>query len=156
MYDLLSFPVSTAVRLLKEKNMVGFLGDLYGSIENLPDAYWQMNDSKKNFLSLLLSDFGSYSQKSYPCPSCHAYVADDPNLLCPTCKKNLTNELTYVSPKSPFNIEGVEKEVTELQEMVVDLSEEEGTKLLKASGECKTVLTSVFLGNMEEQKTTQT
>ena len=84
--------------------------------------------------------------------------ADDPNLLCPTCKKNLTNELTYVSPKSPFNIEGgfvkesvsyivmdnlefssisskhivtlfnnlrVEKEVTELQEMVVDLGEEE-------------------------------
>ena len=40
MCDLFSFPVSTAVRLLKEKNMVGFLGDLYGSIENLPDAYW--------------------------------------------------------------------------------------------------------------------
>ncbi|KAK0591719.1 hypothetical protein LWI29_006901 [Acer saccharum] len=81
MCDLFSFPVSTAVRLLKEKNMVGFLGDLYGSIENLPDAYWQTNDSKKNFLSLLLSNFESYSQKSYSCPSCHAYVADYPNLL---------------------------------------------------------------------------
>ncbi|KAJ4719814.1 DUF674 family protein [Melia azedarach] len=41
------------------------------------------------------------------------------------------------------------KDLGSLEERIVDFAVDEGLKLLKASMECKTVLTSVFLGNME-------
>ncbi|KAJ0101353.1 hypothetical protein Patl1_06278 [Pistacia atlantica] len=47
-----------------------------------------------------------------------------------------------------FNV----KDVGSLEEKVVDFGVEEGLKLLKASLECKTVLTSIFLGNIAPQK----
>ncbi|XP_031257589.1 uncharacterized protein LOC116115594 [Pistacia vera] len=46
-----------------------------------------------------------------------------------------------------FNV----KDVGSLEEKVVDFGVEEGLKLLKASLECKTVLTSIFLGNIAPQ-----
>ncbi|TXG49698.1 hypothetical protein EZV62_025573 [Acer yangbiense] len=51
-----------------------------------------------------------------------------------------------------FNNLRLEKEVTELEEMVVDFGTDEVRKLLKTSMENKTVLTSVFLGKIGEQK----
>ncbi|KAK0592861.1 hypothetical protein LWI29_026766 [Acer saccharum] len=47
------------------------------------------------------------------------------------------------------------KDVTELDEVVVEIVPDEGLKLLKASTECKTVLTSVFFEDIGKQKTTQ-
>ncbi|KAJ0092427.1 hypothetical protein Patl1_27085 [Pistacia atlantica] len=44
------------------------------------------------------------------------------------------------------------KDVRSLEEKVVDFGVEEGLKLLKASLECKNVLTSIFLGNNGPQK----
>ncbi|KAK1557527.1 hypothetical protein Q3G72_026268 [Acer saccharum] len=47
------------------------------------------------------------------------------------------------------------QEVAELEEVVVEVGVNEGLKLLKASMECKTVLTNVFFDNIGKQKTTQ-
>ncbi|KAI9128398.1 hypothetical protein K1719_001391 [Acacia pycnantha] len=43
------------------------------------------------------------------------------------------------------------KDIASLQEKVVELGMEEGIKLLKASLQCKNVLTSVFLENKESK-----
>ncbi|KAI9157807.1 hypothetical protein LWI28_028361 [Acer negundo] len=108
LFYLVSLPVATVVKLLKEKTMVGSFGHICESIEKLPTAYLQPNQNKNSLLnpkaplyatdiSLKLADHDLVNHKLYYCPT-HACVADVPNLLCPTCKRKITCEMTYVSP----------------------------------------------------------
>ncbi|KAH7525536.1 hypothetical protein ACOSP7_032663 [Xanthoceras sorbifolium] len=118
---ILSLPLVTAVRLLKEKTMdVGSLGHLYESLQNFPDFYFQIQPNQnKNTLvnprppicapgisTLMLSDDnprGSAinTRKSYyTCVSCYSHVADVPKLNCPQCGlRQMNRELTYVLPE---------------------------------------------------------
>ncbi|KAL5734793.1 hypothetical protein ACOSP7_032654 [Xanthoceras sorbifolium] len=90
---LLSLPIATAVRILKEKNMhlagVGSLGHLYESLEKLPDSFLQLNQDKSSLLNprapvyatgipLTLSDYDFKARKSYKCSGCFDYVAEVP------------------------------------------------------------------------------
>ncbi|KAI3748685.1 hypothetical protein L6452_11944 [Arctium lappa] len=191
LFHILSLPVGTVIRLLKKNSMVGSLGNLYDSIENLSDTYMQPNQSKDSILNpkianhgahvplLLPDDDVSMARKFYKCRN-HFYVADDPNALCPQCNTCMNTELPYVAgdgaaklaeegggfvkgvvtymvmddlvvkPMSTissitmlnkFNV----KEVGGLDETMVSLGMKEGLMLLKASLQCKNVLTSVFL-----------
>ncbi|XP_058181397.1 uncharacterized protein LOC131299842 [Rhododendron vialii] len=67
LFTLLSLPIGTVVRLLTAKSLVGSLGNLYDSVDNLSDTYMQPNQKKEVLLkpkvairstkaSLLLTD----------------------------------------------------------------------------------------------------
>ncbi|GLT88972.1 hypothetical protein SLE2022_069780 [Rubroshorea leprosula] len=48
--SLLSVPMATVIRTLSKQGMVGSLGDLYESIENLSESYLQTSDAKDALL----------------------------------------------------------------------------------------------------------
>ncbi|KAI5346321.1 hypothetical protein L3X38_014200 [Prunus dulcis] len=50
LFMLLSLPVGTVVRLFSKNGMVGCLGQLYESVENLSDTYLQPNLDKDTLL----------------------------------------------------------------------------------------------------------
>ncbi|GFY83628.1 hypothetical protein Acr_03g0004020 [Actinidia rufa] len=205
LFSLLHLPVGTVIRLLIKDSMVGSLGDLYESIENLSETYWQPNQNKESLLKpktppcasvvpMLLPSEASTAKRFYTCPKnggsqyhysyseYHPYFCDDSSTLCPSCNRSMSEEVTYVArttanevsegkggfvqgvvtymvmddlvvkPTSiissitllnKFNI----KDLNALEEKVVDFGMDEGLKLLKASLQTKTVLTSIFLGN---------
>ncbi|KAG5533322.1 hypothetical protein RHGRI_027497 [Rhododendron griersonianum] len=114
LFILLSLPVSTVVRLLTAKSMVGCLGNLYDSVENLSDTYMQPNQSKEVLLkpkvavrstkaSLLLTDDDAPApavNKMYNCGYCSArYVTNDPKATCPNCQRTMSTEVTFVPSK---------------------------------------------------------
>ncbi|KAI8021468.1 hypothetical protein LOK49_LG03G03389 [Camellia lanceoleosa] len=181
LFNLLSLPVGTVTRILTKHSMVGCLGNLYDSIENLNNTYLQPNQNKDSLLKsiraaqlpLLLTGDISPDKKFYICKSFHHNVADDPNAVCPNCNHYMSTGVPYIAPKAGFvkevvtymvmddlavkpmsNISSISllnefsvKEVGALQERVVYLGMDEGLKLLKASLQSKTVLTSVLLCN---------
>ncbi|CAN1269367.1 hypothetical protein LINPERPRIM_LOCUS13555 [Linum perenne] len=180
LFSILSLPLGTVIRLLSKDQMVGCLGNLYQSIEELGDTFIQQSTSKDIVLN----------------PKVQSYTADT-NLLLTGCDNSngtsatgkgnnrMNIEVTFV-PKpvvegngggnqnseggfvkgvvtymvmdnlevkpmstissitllNKFNIQ----QVGALEEKVVELGMDEGLNLLKASLECKNVLTSVFLG----------
>ncbi|KAH7841126.1 hypothetical protein Vadar_025902 [Vaccinium darrowii] len=121
LFNLLQLPVRTVVRLLTEQTMVGTLGNLYESIENMNETYFQSNQTKDSVLKPkapfsatqipLLSLEGSGSLRYYTCPSnpsnsnssCygqyqyHEYVAHNAGAKCPTCKNSFSREMQYVA-----------------------------------------------------------
>ncbi|GAV77076.1 DUF674 domain-containing protein [Cephalotus follicularis] len=117
LFNLLSLPVGTVIRLLTKKGMVGCLGNLYDSIEKLTDTYMQPNLKKDALLNpkipnthlsvplLLPPSIKSSTRKFYKCAyynnyysNCGAYVADDPRAICPDCKTVMSCEASYVAP----------------------------------------------------------
>ncbi|XP_024990345.1 uncharacterized protein LOC112524648 [Cynara cardunculus var. scolymus] len=108
LFHILSLPVGTVIRLLKNTSMVGSLGNLYDSIENLSDIYMQPNSSKDCILNpkianhgaqlpiLLPNDDGSLYRKFYSC-SDHLFVADNPTAVCPDCNGLMNSECPYVA-----------------------------------------------------------
>ncbi|KAK1409501.1 hypothetical protein QVD17_36027 [Tagetes erecta] len=192
LFHILSLPVGTVIRLLRKNSMVGSLGNLYDSIEDLSNTYMQPNQSKDAVLNpkiancgaslpLLLPNDVSMDRKFYRCGGNHHFVADDPTAVCPHCKHNISTEITYVAGNGAIKVaaEGggfvkgvvtymvmddlvvkpmstissitmlnkfnVKEQVGGLEEKVVSLEMKEGLMLLKASLQCKNVLTSVFL-----------
>jgi len=198
LFNILHLPVGVVVRLLTKQTTVGSLGNLYESIENLSETYFQSKQITKDYVlkpkapfsarqvPLLSIEGGTSSAKRYyTCPSYtrgHLFVSEDASTICPTCRANLSSEMQYVArpnevaaavaegsfvkgagtymvtddlvvtPGSPiscitmlnkFNV----KEVGAVEERVVVMGMPEGLKLLKASLQSKTVLTSVFLEN---------
>ncbi|CAN1269384.1 hypothetical protein LINPERPRIM_LOCUS13566 [Linum perenne] len=194
LFSILSLPLGTVIRLLSKDKMVGCLGNLYQSIEELDDTFIQQSTSKDIVLNpkvqlytadtnLLLTGCDNSNGTSatgtfYMCPTYHLNVADDQNAVCPQCSNRTTAVVPYVAPPagkksdqkgglgvvtymvmddlevkpmstissltllSKFNIQ----QVGALEERVIELGMDEGLNLLKASLQCKTVLTSVFLG----------
>lgn len=103
LFNLLRLPVGTVVKLLTKQSMVGTLGNLYDSIENLNETYFQPNKTKQSLLSpkaptgslgvsslFLLDDISNIvAKKFYVCPNyrssthSHSYVSDVRNITCP-------------------------------------------------------------------------
>ncbi|PQQ04811.1 uncharacterized protein Pyn_35155 [Prunus yedoensis var. nudiflora] len=104
--------------------MVGSLGKLYDSVQNLNQTYMQPNLNKDVLLKPkqrqplgrsdqvlpLLIDGGSNANKLYTCLSCRrssypyrsevCYVADDPKAIFPQCRGFMSKPMTYVAPPS--------------------------------------------------------
>ncbi|KAG5533324.1 hypothetical protein RHGRI_027499 [Rhododendron griersonianum] len=117
LFTLLSLPVGTVVHLLNANRMVGCLGNLYESVENLSDTYMQPNQSKEVLLkpkaavcsteaSLLLTGDDAPApavKKVYKCAkltgNCHRYFTYDPKAICPSCSYTMSTEVTFVPPK---------------------------------------------------------
>ncbi|GAV77072.1 DUF674 domain-containing protein, partial [Cephalotus follicularis] len=114
LFNLLSLPVGTVIRLLTKEGMVGCLGNLYDSIEKLTDTYMQPNQQKDVILnpkipntdirvSLLLPTVkSSSSKKFYKCTNnsreCLLNVSDDPRVKCPRCNILMNRQASYVAP----------------------------------------------------------
>ncbi|KAH7548016.1 hypothetical protein ACOSP7_032669 [Xanthoceras sorbifolium] len=118
---LLSLPIATAVRILKDKNM--HLAGV-GSLGHLSETYIKTGKTK----DLLINPRGVL------------HPTEIPLLL-----SDLNSRKVYMCSGLCSEPEGLE--VLLLEEKVVALGVDEGLQLLKASMESKTVLTSVFLGN---------
>ncbi|KAF5946826.1 hypothetical protein HYC85_017054 [Camellia sinensis] len=114
LFNLLSLPVGTVVRLLTKTSMVGSLGNLYESVENLNETYMQSNQSKETLLkpkaplssakvALLLTDEVSTVKKVYKCGNSHRYIADYPRAICPHCQCTMSIEVTWVKPQVDNN-----------------------------------------------------
>ncbi|KAL2458940.1 hypothetical protein Fot_55226 [Forsythia ovata] len=116
-FHILALPLATVIRLLGKQEMVGCLGNLYDSIENLKDSYIQ-NSQNKNILlkplapipitsvPLLLLNDKPTRKKFYRCSHCYCssdYVADDPTATCPSCKHLMNKTMNYVDPSRLAN-----------------------------------------------------
>ncbi|XP_030509355.2 uncharacterized protein LOC115724041 [Cannabis sativa] len=134
LFSLLSMPVGTIIRLLSTKGMVGTLGKLYQSLENLSETYIQTNVDKDILLKpkssalgqssthLLLTNedttshvkvfyscgktFGSNYYSSSTCPCHNKYVSDDPTTICPSCGSLVNKVLTFVPPPKYAKVGG--------------------------------------------------
>ncbi|KAL7084928.1 hypothetical protein ACP275_14G252500 [Erythranthe tilingii] len=200
LFYILSLPVANLINLVGKQQMVGSLGNLYESLENLNESYVQTKKNKDALLKpVTIRPIGAVSssvsllalnnapnntaKKFYTCLLKCDYVTDDSKTLCPKCLRAMSTAVQYVSRScknessssseeglgfvkgvvtymvmddlvvkpmytnssltllSKFNV----KEVSALQEKVVNLGMTEAVKLLKASLETDKVLTGVFL-----------
>ncbi|KAF7133332.1 hypothetical protein RHSIM_Rhsim09G0161700 [Rhododendron simsii] len=117
LFHLLRLPVGTVVKLLTTQTMVGTLGNLYESIENLNETYFQPNATKLDLLNpkpptgnssdvnplFLLNDVSnSIAKKFFVCPNytgtkSHMYVSDVRDATCPRCNDRMSKEMAYVT-----------------------------------------------------------
>ncbi|KAK7357967.1 hypothetical protein VNO80_17265 [Phaseolus coccineus] len=114
LFNLLRLPIGTVIRILNKDHMVGSLGNLYESIENLDEAYMQPNQHKDLLLkpsaaisSSQISDLlpsiddsscdFSATALFYRCPNHYGHVACDNRTRCPeNCGRNMDTKLSFV------------------------------------------------------------
>lgn len=99
LFSLLTLPVGSVVKLLKKNFLVGCIGKLYESIENLSDTYIQTGQTRNMLLNpispsapsapysplLLQNDSKAKSMKFYTCTYNHKYITDFSCVRCPRC-----------------------------------------------------------------------
>ncbi|KAK7390752.1 hypothetical protein VNO78_18806 [Psophocarpus tetragonolobus] len=126
LFNLLCLPLGTVIRLLSKNGMVGCLGNLYESVENMNETYMQ-SDQHKDVLLKPRAPISS-SQISVLLPANDGCANDNLEIsfyMCPShCSYNVTCDNQFRCPSC-----------------------RNGTNLLKVSLQSKTVLTSVFLKN---------
>ncbi|KAH6836731.1 hypothetical protein C2S53_007388 [Perilla frutescens var. hirtella] len=123
LFNILSLPVATIIRLLQAQGMVGSLPNLYKSLENLNDTYIQPNQSKDIFLKpatsssvplLALTDAPS-GKNFYTCNIHVTYVSNSSTAVCPLCRKSMTTSMSYVAPPA---VQGAAEGVGIVKEVV--------------------------------------
>ncbi|KAL6183480.1 hypothetical protein ACLB2K_044891 [Fragaria x ananassa] len=152
-FTLLSLPVATVISLLSGDGMVGCIGNLYESVQDLGDTHLAPNFNKDMLLKPKATVVGadilgvnnnvSASTGEAPCSN-GGYVKGGVVFVI---MDNLV-----MKPMSTVSILDVLKElnvmeVDALEQKLVSLGKEEGLKLVKASLESNAVLSSAFLGN---------
>uniref|UniRef100_A0ACD5VES5 Uncharacterized protein n=1 Tax=Avena sativa TaxID=4498 RepID=A0ACD5VES5_AVESA len=104
LFSLLTMPVGTVVKLLTADSMVGSVGNLYGSVEELDETYISHDHAKKALLSpaggcasdklLQLPPPETGSDVLYRCnyssQNCRNYVTKVSGLRCPSCGGGMT------------------------------------------------------------------
>ncbi|OMO97104.1 hypothetical protein COLO4_14888 [Corchorus olitorius] len=111
LFNLLALPVATVIRLLTKNNIVGSLGNIYDSIENLDETYIEPNQNKDTLLKpsapnsafqlplLLAADNDSMTTKVFTCPGQNCiHVTDEPSQVCPSCHQKMSIEVPFVAP----------------------------------------------------------
>ncbi|PKI74674.1 hypothetical protein CRG98_005001 [Punica granatum] len=174
-FHILALPLGTITQLINEKDMVGSIGSLYSSIENLNDTYMKsglkgnLSEPKapgygsQNLLSLpAVTSSTSTTKKYYRCSctswnACREYEwSTEGGYVKDVVTYMVLDDLTVkpmstiscISLLTRFNI----KDLGVLEEREINVSVNEAVKLLKASLLSKRVLTDAFLGNKGEVK----
>ncbi|KAH1045734.1 hypothetical protein J1N35_036518 [Gossypium stocksii] len=118
LFNILLLPVGTVIRLLEKEGMVGCLANLYESVENLGDTYFQPTTNKDTLLKpnyssslatnvpcLLPNIQSKTTQSIYRCSNnynygsqCGMYYANDPTSKCPSCKNPMNSPASFVNP----------------------------------------------------------
>ncbi|KAF9598872.1 hypothetical protein IFM89_032726 [Coptis chinensis] len=108
LFSLLSLPVGSVIKLLNKSKMVGCIGNLYESVENLNDTYILNPIENKDLLlnpkpavssvgvPLLLGQEARTPGGYYMCGSYHRNVTDNPLAICPQCNHKMSTPITYV------------------------------------------------------------
>ncbi|XP_038992029.1 uncharacterized protein LOC120115372 [Hibiscus syriacus] len=117
LFNILSLPIGTVTRLLTKHDMVGALGNLYDSLENMNDTYIQPSANKDTLLNpvvsnttanvppLLPSTESSKPVGIYRCgniynfTNCRLYVTTNSTSICPSCKNVMNQNASVVNPK---------------------------------------------------------
>ncbi|KAK8971003.1 hypothetical protein KSP40_PGU012364 [Platanthera guangdongensis] len=119
MFSTLILPLGSIIKLISPATMVGSIGKLYKSVENLKETYLIPNRDKAALLQptipcfagaspLLLAGADAMNQITYySCQTCHKRVTSAKNINCPTCKKVMSGELDFVLPWSSSSSRGV-------------------------------------------------
>ncbi|KAH7839248.1 hypothetical protein Vadar_001722 [Vaccinium darrowii] len=110
LFNLLHLPLATVVSLLRGQTMVGSLGNLYESIQNLSETYFQSNQTKDYVLKpkapfsatqvpLLSLEGGlSLAKRYYTCPQrCYNEYSENARSICRSCKNSFSWEMQYVA-----------------------------------------------------------
>ncbi|XP_012838176.1 PREDICTED: uncharacterized protein LOC105958717 [Erythranthe guttata] len=117
LFYILSLPVANLINLVGKQQMVGSLGNLYESLENLNESYVQTKKNKDALLKpatirpigavsssvppLALKDApNNTAKKFYTCLLKCDYVTDDSKTLCPKCLRAMSTVVPYVSRSS--------------------------------------------------------
>ncbi|KAE8669220.1 hypothetical protein F3Y22_tig00112249pilonHSYRG00062 [Hibiscus syriacus] len=118
LFNILLLPVGTVTRLLTKQGMVGCLGNLYQSVENLGDAYIQPTTNRDTLLKptcssnlatngplLLPNIHSSTPQGLYRCSyqygtNCRSYYTNDATTACPSCSNAMNTLATFVNSKN--------------------------------------------------------
>ncbi|KAK5795250.1 hypothetical protein PVK06_036508 [Gossypium arboreum] len=116
LFNILLLPVVTVIRLLAKEDMVGCLANLYESVENLGDTYFQPTTNKDTLLKpnyssslainvprLLPNIQYKTTQSIYWCSynygsHCGKYYANDPTSKCPSCTNAMNSPASFVNP----------------------------------------------------------
>ncbi|MBA0728958.1 hypothetical protein Golax_000079 [Gossypium laxum] len=99
LFNIMTLPIGTIVRLLNKEGMVGSLSKLYKSIEELSHVYMQQPFQTKE--ALLNPEVLAHSGVNdirpgfgpSPCPS---YIAEDPEAVCPNCRSKMSHQAKLV------------------------------------------------------------
>ena len=125
LFHILVLPVGSYMPLLKKQEMVGSFHNIYESVENfISSAYLQPNVKKETILNpkvhisdgtgndvphLLPNIESSTSTKFYRCDNssgaCDNYVAYDSSSICPSCRRVMSSEVSFVDLPSATNME---------------------------------------------------
>ncbi|XP_058181403.1 uncharacterized protein LOC131299847 [Rhododendron vialii] len=130
LFNLLHLPVGTVVRLptaelSDQQTMAGTLGNLYDSVRNLKETYFQSNQTRDfllkpkvpfsatQVLPLLRLEGGTSAAKTYyTCPTngnafskngfhsayqFHEYFSDNARAVCPSCSNSLSKEISSIT-----------------------------------------------------------
>ncbi|GMI80673.1 hypothetical protein like AT5G01120 [Hibiscus trionum] len=117
LFNIMSLPVGTVIRLLSGHGMEGCTGNIYQSIENLGDSYMQSATNKDILLKPMVTNYAanvalllptlqsSTYTNLYTCDynhgSCCINVTNDPNTICPSCGRYaMDHNVTFVNPTS--------------------------------------------------------
>ncbi|XP_058768827.1 uncharacterized protein LOC131642616 [Vicia villosa] len=116
LFNLLRIPVGTVVKLLTKNEMVGSIGNLYNSVENMSENYMQIGQTKDVLLNprtpseisglLTANDadtnnnVGAEGTLFYKCPSnCTFDVTCDSTTPCSNCNRAMNSLTRYVGKK---------------------------------------------------------
>ncbi|PKU87626.1 hypothetical protein MA16_Dca009798 [Dendrobium catenatum] len=102
MFSLLTFPLGSVIKLLSPTTMIGSIGKLYQSVENLNEIYLVANRDKSSLLQpkvstnvknhLLLDTEAIAEPKYYICNHCNRKVTTVKSTVCPNCKQAMVTE----------------------------------------------------------------
>lgn len=113
LFHILALPIGSVIRLLTTEGMVGCLGNLYDSLQNLDNIYIQPNQKKDTLLKpksaasvpLLLINNSPVQKQFNRCSNHYDHVTDDPRSHCPSpsgpfpvCAHTMNTNMTYVAP----------------------------------------------------------
>lgn len=107
LFNLLSLPVGTVIRLITNATMVGCIGNLYQSIENLNQTYMQPNQDKDLLLKphvpnhvanvpILQPDTNQAERKLYMCVKQCRCTTDCKDTIFATCRNPMCYEVKFV------------------------------------------------------------
>ncbi|KAL0918142.1 hypothetical protein M5K25_010133 [Dendrobium thyrsiflorum] len=115
--SLLTLPLGSVIKLISPPTMIGSIGKLYQSVENLNEIYLVANRDKASLLQPKVSNSyvtnhlllgteatfvapsgSSVELKYYLCNYCNRKVTTVKNTLCPNCKQVMVNEAAFVFP----------------------------------------------------------
>ncbi|XP_039135870.1 uncharacterized protein LOC120273314 [Dioscorea cayenensis subsp. rotundata] len=163
LFGLLALPLGSIVKVLGKDQMVGSIGCIYSSLENLDSTYIQPDQDKNILLNpqlqqqkqclnnlLLPSPAPAKLKAFYGCHNirskiqCRNYVSEVCGIDCPSCSGTMERVFevfaSCISSITLFNEFNV-KNADTLEEKNVSLGKQEAVDLLKASLKSKTVLT---------------